>query len=273
MKALLRLCLVALCCAGPVGAAAQHVAATDTAARRVTTHEWLYGVGRLNVLDTYLTPLEYTGPSLSVVHRSERTARWGRGRVSVQGYFTGRGAWLASPTDDHKEADAQFTAAAVWHRNWHPAPGLRLAAGGMGRIGGGFTYITNGGNNPAQGRLAADVGLSLLAAYDFSLRRYPLHVDTQLDVPLLGAAFTPNYGQSYYEIFSLGHYDRNVRLTHPVNAPSLRWLTTCRLQLLGATLSVGYLADIDQSRLNNLKRHAWSHSFMIGYVRRLRLLR
>ncbi len=247
-------------------------AEADTASR-VTTHEWLYGVGRSNVLDTYLSPLEYTGPALGVSHRSERTARWGRGRVIVQGYFAGRGAYLRSAADNHKEWDAELTAAVAWLRRWQPAAGWLLAAGGTGSLSGGFTYNTANGNNPAQGRLAADIGLTALTQYGFRIGRVPLALRSQAEAPMLGFMFSPRYGQSYYEIFSLGHSDRNVCLTHPFNAPSLRWTTTLRLRCLGATLSVGYMADIRQSHVNNLKRHAWTHQFVVGYVRRLRLIR
>ena len=93
------------------------------------------------------------------------------------------------------------------------------------------------------------------------------------DVPLVGAMFTPAYGQSYYEIFTLGHYDRNVRATHPFNAPSARLLAALRIPVAGATLSLGYLGDVRQADVAHLKRHLWNHQFMIGYERTLRLLR
>ncbi len=141
---------------------------------RVVEKEWLYGVGYLNVLDTYLSPLEYTGPAISVTRRSERMARWGKGKVTVQSLFTGHAGYLQMPADDGKEWDGQFTAAVAWHRNWKPADGLRLAIGGLAELGGGFTYANKGGNNPAQGRLGADVALSALAEYAFRLRRTPL---------------------------------------------------------------------------------------------------
>lgn len=240
---------------------------------RPTEHQWLAGAGRLNLLDTYLSPLEYTGTAFSVLHRTERDARWGGRRVTVTGLFGARGAYLHSPTDDGKEWEGTLTAAAGWHYNLRPAPGLRLGVGGLMEATTGFTYNTRNGNNPAQGQLAADLALSLLAQYDFRIARRQCSARMQADAPLGGVMFAPDYGQSYYEIFSLGHRRHNIMPTWPGNAPSVRLLATFSVRLPGATLSAGYVADVRQSHVNHLKRHAWHNQFVVGYVRRLALLR
>ncbi len=263
MKRLTALLLVLL----PLAASATR---PDTV--RAVEHVWLYGVGTTNVLDTYLSPQEYSGPSIGALHRSQRQARWGKGRVSVVGLYSGHAAMLETAREQGREWDGAATGAFGWYYNWRPARGLRLAAGGLLEAELGFTYNTRNGNNPAQGRLGAALAASGVADYAFRLRRYPMAVRWQVDVPLVGAMFTPNYGQSYYEMFSLGHYDRNVRATHPLNAPSLRSLLTLNLAVGRATLSLGYLADIRQSEVSHLKRHHWSHRFVVGYVRHLQLL-
>ena len=247
---------------------------THSAVRpHLTEHQWLYSVGHVNVLDTYLSPLTYSGPALSVWHRSERLAHWGKDHVTVQGNFGGRAAYIAASADDDKAWDGHFNAGVAWHYNWHPTSNLRLAAGGMGNLNMGFTYLLKNSNNPAQGRLSADIGFSGIAEQDFHLWHHPLTFRAQLDIPLLGTMFTPNFGQSYYEIFSLGHYDKNIRCTHPFNAPSAKLETTFRIPLAGATLTIGYLGDIRQSDVNHLKHHSWNHNFVIGYVRQLQLFR
>ncbi len=240
---------------------------------RTITYDWLYGVGCANVLDTYLSPLEYTGPDFSLTRRSQRLTRQGNGRISRMTLFSGHVAKLQSPRENRDEWDADILTALGWHFNWQPAQSWRLALGGLGEIGGGFTYNTKGGNNPAQGRLFADAALSAIAEYTRMVGGKPLTIGSQIDIPLIGAAFTPHYGQSYYEIFSLSHTDRNVRLTHPFNSPSMRWLTTVRFPLFGATLTAGYLADIRQSCMAGLKRHSWRHHLVIGYVRKVHLLK
>lgn len=240
---------------------------------RVTVRQWQWGAGRANVLDTYLSPLEYTGPNLTVLHRTERLARWGRGHVTTQSLYTGQMAYVKSPTDDGKEIDGEFTAAGGWHYNWHPAKRLRLAAGGLMEMSGGFTYNTRGSNNPAQGRLGVSLAASVLAEYRFPLFRKAGAVRVQLDGQLAGVQFSPEYGQSYYEIFSLGHSSGIIHFTHPGNCPSGRLSAEVTLPVLGAKVTLGYLADVRQSELGGLKRHAWRNAFMIGYTRELRILR
>lgn len=241
--------------------------------RGVVRHATWAAVGRARVLDTYLSPQEYAGPSFGLVHFTDRRARWGRGRVSVQGLYTGHVACLGTSSVDGREWEALLSGAVAWHYNWFLARGLRLGVGPMAELATGVTYNARNGNNPAQGRLDAAVGLSAVAGWRFRLWRQPFSCLLRADVPLVGAMFTPAYGQSYYEIFTLGHYDRNVRATHPFNAPSARLLAALRIPVAGATLSLGYLGDVRQADVAHLKRHLWNHQFMIGYERTLRLLR
>lgn len=77
----------------------------------VSQKQWLWGVGHSNVLDTYLSPLEYTGPHFTLLHQSERKARWGRGSVTTHSLYAAHAAYLHSPTDDGKAWDGEFSAA------------------------------------------------------------------------------------------------------------------------------------------------------------------
>ena len=92
-------------------------------------------------------------------------------------------------------------------------------------------------------------------------------------MPFVGLMFSPNYGQSYYEIFSLGHYDHNVCFTWPGNAPCFSQLLSADIPLGAGTLRVAYRCDIRQSHVNSLKSHTWSNLFMIGFVKHFRLVK
>lgn len=55
----------------------------------------------------------------------------------------------------------------------------------------------------------------------------------QVNVPMIGLMFSPHYGQSYYEIFSLGNSSGVIQFTSLHNQPSLR-------QMLSVDLPIGY---------------------------------
>lgn len=244
-----------------------------TVERPTTARQWLWGIGGANVLDTYLSPLEYTGPNASFLHRTERQARWGKGKVTTHSLYTAHLAYLHSPTDDGKEFDGEFSAAGGWMYNFIRTANWRLAAGATIEASGGFTYNTRGTNNPAQGRFGTALCASGLAEYHFPLFRKRAVARLLLDAQALGVQFAPEYGQSYYEIFSLGHTDGIIHFTHPGNCPTTRLQVQVELPVAKARLTLGYLADVRQSKLGGLKRHAWRNSFVIGYTRNLQIIR
>ena len=87
-----------------------------------TEHRWLFGVvGSQSVLDTYLSPLSYTGISHGTFHRSERPAHFGEGRWSVLFQTATNFSYTDSPTDDGHFFDGQGTIGAGLARVWNPA--------------------------------------------------------------------------------------------------------------------------------------------------------
>ena len=81
----------------------------------------------------------------------------------------------------------------------------------------------------------------------------------------------PNYGQSYYEIFSRGNYEHNAVVTTPFNAPCMRHMLTLDARIWGCTVRIGYLGDIQQVEANHLKQHVYTHSLIIGWVKKFRM--
>ena len=88
----------------------------------------------------------------------------------------------------------------------------------------------------------------------------------------MGVMFSPHYGQSYYEIFSLGHADGVVRFTSLHNQPSLRQMFTADLPVGRMKMRLAYVWDAQQSSINNLRTHTYSHVFMVGFVNAFYLL-
>ena len=135
----------------------------------------------------------------------------------------------------------------------------------------GFNYCVRNQNNPAQMRLFAHLAPSAVATWHFHGWRRPMALRYEVEMPLVGVMFSPNFGQSYYEIFSRGNYDHNVVVTTPFNAPSLRHMLSLDVSWGRHTLRVGYMGDYQQSHVNELKFHSYSHLLMVGYVRNFRI--
>lgn len=230
----------------------------------------MYGAGMVNLYDTYLSPLEYRGEQLRVLRESTRMTQWLDGHVSRQTLFQGHLAMADNPAETASELAGMVNWNYALHYNFSLLDGrLTLAAGPMWQLHGGFLYNTRGGNNPAQAKLYTNVAASGMVKYDIPWKRLPLQLRYQLDMPLLGVMFSPQYGQSYYEIFSLGHTDGIVHFTSLHNQPSLRHWLTADMQFRTFTLRVGYMADMQQSRVGGLRTHDYSHSFMVGLVKKL----
>lgn len=233
----------------------------------------MFGIGGTNRLETYLSPLEYTGPEVRFMRESIRMTRMWGGRVSTQQFYESNFSYSKNPTKDSEYLSGDIDWRIGWHYNWTPLPALRLMAGLQTGLSCGFVYNTSNGNNPAQGKLSTNIAASGMAIYRFNWLRRRFSVRYQFDMPLAGLMFSPNYGQSYYEIFSLGHYDRNVCFTWPGNAPCFSQLLTVDVPIGSGTLRLGYRCDIRQSHVNNLKSHTWSNLFMIGFVKHFRLVK
>ena len=65
-----------------------------------------------------------------------------------------------------------------------------------------------------------------MAIGKFHIGNYPLTARYQVALPLMGIMFSPEYGQSYYEIFSLKHGGKNILFTSLHNNPSLKQMIT-----------------------------------------------
>ena len=227
----------------------------------------LFGVGYNSLYDSYLSPLNYGGPTLSFTRLGER--RHGlEGRNTFVTLFDLNGTQATNPSGNGIAWDVEMQFDAGWRRRLTPLRSAwQWSMGALGALHLGGTYNQRNGNNPAQARAAVDVAFSTALRHPFRLMGRRFVWNSQLDVPLVGVMFTPNYGQSYYEIFSLGNTDRNVMPTTPFSAPSLRLLTTLSIPLRRSCITVGYKADIRQSHVHHLERHAWNHTFVIGYSR------
>ncbi len=241
---------------------------THTAYRQVV-RSTMIGAGFANVFDTYLSPLEYKGADVRFLLENIRMTGLMNGRVSVQHLFQVSFDYTKNPNKSVKSYSGLINWSYALHYQKEYSKRLKILVGPMLDINGGVIYNQRNSNNPAQAKAYASLGGSAMAIYKFSIGRSPFTLRYQANLPLLGIMFSPEYGESYYEIFGLGNGGKNVICTSLHNMPSLRQMLTLDCPIKNTILRIGYLCDIQQSKVNNLKSHTYSHDFMIGVVRNL----
>ena len=230
------------------------------------------GGGYTNMLDTYLSPLHYEGAHVTLVSEcfSQTEApsrRWyAQSLFALHGDYTtprsGNGLTVGGMADYSYSQYYCFSFGGDKRRAFlYVGPQTQLRIGGI--------YNLRNSNNPAQLKLGVNLAASAIAKYGFSLWDIPMKVRLQTDLPLLGTAFAPDYGQSYYEIFYLGQSGGCVHMTSLHNNLSLRTNLSCDIELRPCTLRFTLGNDLYQWWLGNQHYRMFTHSVMLGYVRNL----
>ena len=256
------LCILLWAVASATPALAQG-AGDSTLAVGGKSRTYLIGLTHTNILDTYLSQEKASGPELRYVFEKEQ--RRDSARVSFtlmhQAFITS----ADTRGNDNSMLSGMYNLKFGWHYNWWPAPGLRIRAGAVVDATLGGLYNTRNSNNPAQARAAMTLAPAAALVWHFRAGRMPMAIHYEVTSPLIGAAFSPNYGQSYYEIFSQGNYDHNIVCTSPGNALQLFQTLAVDFRLWHTTFTVGYLGDIRQWRANSLKYRQSSHGIVVGW--------
>ena len=232
-----------------------------------STSTHMIGVGNSRVLDTYITQEKFSGIGLSYLFIKERTKPVKRWNSIIEHEID-----LSSTKDRSEDAHAlEGDYNLYWgrYRQWQCfGEHLLLQAGALVNTNLGFIYDMTSSNNPAQARLSLNLMPAAVATYHFPLFRQQFTLRYELNVPLAGVMFSPNYGQSYYEIFNRGIYDHNIVPTTFISAPTFRQMLTLDWNTGKKwSLRIGYLGNYQQAQVNNLKQHIYAHRVMIGIVR------
>lgn len=237
----------------------------DTTAGRPVTGIYSVEIGSKNVLATYLSPLHYTGRALAVSGAWSKAMPFNPEGVIM--HFNGAAGFddLTNPPETARMV--ALNASFSWGMSWRcriPWQ-MQLSLGGSVGIDGGAYWLMSNGNNPIQAMANVNLAARASIGRPFKIGKLDFLLRDEVSLPSLGVFFSPEYGESYYEIY-LGN---RKGLVHPG-----WWGNNFRIDnLLSVTLDfgrtaamVGYRFKADTQWANNLNTKILTHSLVIGVI-------
>lgn len=229
---------------------------------KTTNQSILFGIGKSFLTDTYLSPLEYSGTTFSLLHDRIAPTRYFNKKLLLQQQFQLQVAITKNPSASASEYYGNVSYALNGFYPFVQASQLRLFAGGGWDAQLGGIYNVRNSNNPGSLKVATNFNLATMAIYNW--RKFT--VRWQLSSPFLGMYFSPEYGHSYYEIFMLGNGKGTVHLGSFYNQLALKNYFTVDYPVKNITLRAGYLGNFYRTDVNELTTKIVSHQFMLGFV-------
>lgn len=221
--------------------------------------------GSASLLDTYLSPITYHGSNFRLGYEhfqatGFRPLTWTRQLEAGIDYN-----YVKNPAGNHdRHALMGEFRWAMMHR-WQPVltERLQLMAGPMTQFRGGIIYAPINSNNVVSVKLHWAVGLQLMTVYNTSLLGRQLSVRYQASLPVVGAFFSPDYDEAYYEIY-LGNHEGLAHVGWWGNRFDLANYVTADWRLGGTILRLGYRGRIETSWVNRINTHIFTHSLVLG---------
>jgi len=229
----------------------------------LTYEATMLGFGTSSVYDSYLSPLKYTGENVGLYYEQMKNTGLMSGNVAVQHLFNADYSW----TKNNSGTASYYTGVIEYEYGlfyrFKPANKWQFFVGPQ--VGGllGFVYNTRNENNPATGKAHANLSLSGITDYNLRIHSQPVHFKDQFSLPFIGIMYSPQYGESYYEI-SLGD---SKHLVHPAsfqNYFSVSNMLTAEIPFNKFTLLLSYRFSFYETRINNLDTQLITNTYYIG---------
>ena len=229
----------------------------------LTYQSFSIGFGQSSAYDTYLSPLKYSGWNLGLTGEQMKTTRLMKGRLSIQELFYLEFANTENPSKSAKSYIGSLNYDYGTYYQFNPIRKLQLWAGLQGDVLLGAIYNQRNTNNPANAKVNLNLNLSGMAAYRFHIWRQAVQLRYQINLPFLGALFSPEFGQSYYEI-SLGDGNPFVHFAAWHNCFVLRNTFSVEVPLNFCTFRLSAMNWLYETRVNDLDTQLMSNSIYMG---------
>lgn len=232
---------------------------------RPVTAYYTLDAGSSSIVDTYLTPVKYSGWSVGFGYD-----RWQALKRSPEDWLMNLRLNLNVDRDENITGNAtmwNLGLAFSWgmYRRWtlHSLGGITVGAGPRARIDVGCLYTSRNGNNPASAKASATVDASAYVARKFTFWGKTVGLRYTTSLPLAGAFFSPDYGELYYEIWMGNHSG----LSHAAWWGNyFRWNNDLMADIRfgGTVLTFGYRCDLLSTKVSHINTRIVRHAFVFG---------
>lgn len=222
-------------------------------------------IGKQSAYSTYLSPFSYTGTGWALSGQWSKVIP--RNPEHMAMHFEGKVTYGSLLNPAHSARELDFHANVQWGLEWQKrfSEGWMIGVGGNVGIYGGILYLPRNGNNPASAQFATGISAQGYASKRFTAGRLPILISDRLNLPLMGAFFMQDYGESYYEIY-LGNHKGLAHFGWPGNRFGIDNLLMVSLDFGKTAMEVGYRFSMQREHANRLSIRLMNNAFVIGII-------
>lgn len=222
-------------------------------------------IGKISILDTYLSPLEYTGTSVALSGLWKKAMPFDPVRWTMNFDADIRLARTLNPAK--LASEYMFSTSFLWgmNRRWQLPFDIQLSAGASAGISAGVIYLPKNSNNPASAKCSVSLALQTEVSRKFSIGRLPVVISDRVYLPSLSVFFSPQFGESYYEIY-LGNHSGLAHCGWWGNFFCIDNIFAVDLDFGKTAMRVGYRFNVRSSYVSDINSKIMSHMFVIGVI-------
>lgn len=230
----------------------------------LTYQSSLVGLGTGRVYDSYLSPLKYRGLNIGLLYEQMRMLGWKNGNFSSQHQFFIDYSYTENQTKTASNQTGLIEYNYTMPYRFNLNENFQMFAGPQAGVLLGFIYNSRNGNNPASAKINANIGLSGIAAYKLLIKSQPVRFRYQFSLPVVGSIYSPQFGESYYEI-GLGNSDQLFYLSSFHNHLAFKNILSIEVPLNWLTVRVALVNSFYQTKINDLTTQSRFNIFYLGF--------
>lgn len=239
-------------------------AQTDSVATiRPVNSVYTIEAGSSHLADTYLSPVKYSGWHLGFGYERNQAMKFAPDNWVMQMRFGISADRTLNEVRNHVMWYGELQFSWGMMRRWKIHEGFSAGIGGSASLRAGCLYIDRGGNNPASAKGAVTANLTGYGAWNGKILGLPVTLRYQPVIPVIGAFFSPDYGELYYEIY-LGNHSGLAHCAWWGNYFSIDNLLTADLHFGSTSLRIGYSGNFYSTKVNDITTRIFTHSAVIG---------